>query len=298
MHPLLTRILPMLFALPVSLSALAAEPLTMEQIMADPDWIGVPVERAWWALDGKSVLHEQKRIGSPLRDLHVTTLGDGASRVASDAERAGLDAADAVFDLRRERALFVRDGNLFLRELRGGQLVQLSRGLGVAGVQFSADQRQAQFRSGDDWYAVDLASRLVHPVAQPKAQKDPAAVPEADDLRALQLELIATLAKRRADTEARRARDTELRKADATRAGVPVYLGDDVKIARSALSPDGRWLLVVAEPKNGDKGRAGKMPVYVTESGYEDVEDVRTRVGRNPPAGHTLRRVDLATGTV
>ncbi len=298
MRPLLSRILPMFLALPVSLAALAAEPLSMEKIMADPDWIGAPVERAWWGLDGRSVFHEQKRVGSPMRDLHVTSLGDGASRVASDAERAGLDAADAVFDLRRERALFVRDGSLFLRELRGGQLVQLSRGLNAADAQFSADQRQAQFRSGDDWYAVDLASRLVHPVAQPKAQKDPAAEPEADDLRALQLELIATLARRRADTEARRARDTELRKADATRAGVPSYLGEEVKIASSALSPDGRWLLVVTEPKNGDKGRAGKMPVYVTESGYEDVEDVRTRVGRNPPIGHTLRRVDLATGTV
>ncbi|HRQ34684.1 MAG TPA: prolyl oligopeptidase family serine peptidase [Chiayiivirga sp.] len=294
----ISRLALLLFIATSALAVHAAEPLTMEKIMADPDWIGAPVERAWWALDGKSVLHEQKRVGSPLRDLHVTALKDGASRVAGDAERAGLDAADAVFDLRRERALFVRDGDLFLRELRDGRLVQLSRGMNASGAQFSADQRQAQFRSGDDWYAVDLASRLVHPVAQPKAEKDPAAEPKADDLRALQLELIATLAKRRADTEARRARDAELRKADATRAGVPVYLGDEVKIARSALSPDGRWLLVVTEPRNGDKGRAGKMPVYVTESGYEDVEDVRTRVGRNPPAGHTLRRVELATGKV
>src|SRR5690606_22469881 len=30
----------------------------------------------------------------------------------------------------------------------------------------------------------------------------------------------------------------------------------------------------------------------------EDVEDVRTRVGRNPPAGHALQRVELATGKV
>ena len=38
------------------------------------------------------------------------------------------------------------------------------------------------------------------------------------------------------------------------------------------------------------------MPLYVTESGYEEFENVRTRVGRNDPAPHTLWAVDLASG--
>ncbi|MDW8478893.1 MAG: alpha/beta fold hydrolase [Xanthomonadales bacterium] len=36
------------------------------------------------------------------------------------------------------------------------------------------------------------------------------------------------------------------------------------------------------------------MPKYVTESGYEESEEVRTRVGRNPPPPQTLWLVDLA----
>jgi dipeptidyl aminopeptidase/acylaminoacyl peptidase len=38
------------------------------------------------------------------------------------------------------------------------------------------------------------------------------------------------------------------------------------------------------------------MPKYVTETGYEESEDVRVRVGRNPPAGQALVLVDLADG--
>src|SRR3546814_10415506 len=38
------------------------------------------------------------------------------------------------------------------------------------------------------------------------------------------------------------------------------------------------------------------MPRYVTESGYEEFEEVRTRVGRNAPLPHTLWLVDMATG--
>jgi hypothetical protein len=50
---------------------------------------------------------------------------------------------------------------------------------------------------------------------------------------------------------------------------------------QSSLSPDGRWLLVAVQPASHDRGRTGQMPHYVTVDGYNDLEDVRTRVGRN-----------------
>ena len=292
----LAGILPMLLALPVSLTAMAAAPLTLEQIMADPDWIGVPVEAPFWALDGKRVVYSLKREGSSLRDLHAVALADGVTRKLEDTELAGLDAASPVYDRNRSRALFVRNGDVFLRDLRSGALVQLSRSGGVTGApQFSADGAGAQFRSGNDWFEIDLASKLVSQLAVLKAEKDPAADPKPDAMRDLQLELFGTLSRQRADKAALRERDAALRSVDATRAPLPLYLGDEVSIAASALSPDGRWLLVVTQEKKHERGQGGKMPLYVTESGYEEVEDVRTRVGRNPPGGHSLVRIDLAT---
>src|SRR5690606_33623984 len=49
----------------------------LEQIMADPDWIGPAVESPYWALDGRSVLFQLKREGSPLRDRFRIDLGSG-----------------------------------------------------------------------------------------------------------------------------------------------------------------------------------------------------------------------------
>ena len=43
-------------------------PLTLDQAMAHPDWIGPPVEQAWWSLDGQRALYTLKREGSPVRD--------------------------------------------------------------------------------------------------------------------------------------------------------------------------------------------------------------------------------------
>ncbi len=282
--------------LPLSISAAAAEPLTLEQIMAAPDWIGAPVETPFWALDGSRVLYSQKRADSPIRDMFAITLADGSVHAAEDGERAQLDAAAPVYDAQRQRALFVRNGDLFLRDLRNQALVPLTRSGDVSGVaMFSANGQRALFRRGNDWFAVDLGTRLVETVVQLKAEKDPDADPKPDAMRDLQLELIATLAQRKADKATQREQDKALRAADATRAPAPIFLGDEISINRSALSPDGRWLLAVTQNKKDERGQVGKMPVYVTESGYEDVEDVRTRVGRNPASGQKLVLVDLVS---
>src|SRR5690606_15949616 len=39
----------------------APTPITIEQAMADPDWIGPPVESAWWSWDGRQVQYTFKR---------------------------------------------------------------------------------------------------------------------------------------------------------------------------------------------------------------------------------------------
>ena len=50
-----------------ALPAAASTPITLDQAMAHPDWIGTPVENAWWSWDSKGVFYKQKRTGSPIR---------------------------------------------------------------------------------------------------------------------------------------------------------------------------------------------------------------------------------------
>ena len=85
------RLAPLAFAfLLTSLSAHAAEPITLSQAMADPDWIGPPVEQAWWRWDGKAALYTLKRPGAPVRDTWQVGLDGAAPAKVDDAARAGL----------------------------------------------------------------------------------------------------------------------------------------------------------------------------------------------------------------
>ena len=114
----------------------------LEQIMEHPDWIGPPVEEAWWSLDGRDALYRIKRPGSPLRATHAIDLRSGRDGAVGDDRLASLDGPSPVFDRDRRRALFLRQGDLFLRELRSGRLVQLSRGVdGLADPRFMLDGR-------------------------------------------------------------------------------------------------------------------------------------------------------------
>ncbi len=280
-----------------ALPAAASTPITLDQAMAHPDWIGTPVENAWWSWDSKGVFYKQKRIGSPIRDTWQVSQG-GKPKLVSDLDAAKIDGNDVIYNPAQTRALMLRNGDLFERDLKSGALVQITRGATkLDALQYSHDERTVYYRIGTDWYGWDRASRVVGPVALPRAAKDPA-VNEEDALRDQQLRLMAHLKRQKDDRDALRERMNEQRRVDSTLPPAPVYLGDKVAIESSVLSPDGRWLLVVTAPKNGDKGRVGKMPRYVTESGYEEFDDQRTRVGRNMPAPHALKLVDLRTNKV
>nr|WP_315252115.1 S9 family peptidase [uncultured Duganella sp.] len=285
-------------AIAAAASATAAPtPITLDQTMANPDWIGNPVESAWWGWDSRQVYFKQKRTGSIVRDTFQVS--GGAAKLVEDKQLANLDTESPVYNRERTRAILTRNGDLFERDLKTGALTQITRGTAPAiDVQYAADGNHVQFRVGSDWFSWSRSERLVSPVVLLRTAKDPEAAPDADFRRDMQLRLMSTLARLKQEKDEGRDQRNAERAADPTRAPLPVYLGEKVTIETSSLSPDGRYLLVVTAPKDGDKRRVGKMPKYVTESGYEETDDERKRVSEVGPLKHELKLVEVATRKV
>jgi len=270
--------------------------------MADPDWIGPRIGEAWWSWDGQQAYYTQKREGTDIEDIIALTLpasGNAAqNRLLDGAARAGMDGARPVFDTGRTKMAFIRNGDVFVRDLRSGDLTQLTR--------TEAEEANLQWSHAGDlvwsnpqgWFGWNGKDNVVGQLVSLRAEDAPDKAPEPDALRESQLRLFKTLRTEHERRHARRAQDTLWQREDPTRSPPPVYLGKHVNIHSSALSPGGRWLLVITEPKSAATGQAGQMPRYVTESGYEDTEQVRTRVGRNPPAGQTFWLVDMQDGSL
>jgi dipeptidyl aminopeptidase/acylaminoacyl peptidase len=271
--------------------------ISLERIMADPDWIGPPVKDAYWSVDGRAVFYSIKRSGSPIMNLHRIDIGGRKDRIIDAQALADADSP-AVFDGAGKRAAFVRNDDIFVRDVAGGRLTQITRTPAKeAAPQFSADGRLLSFRVDNDWFVHDFGTGLTAPAAIVKAEKDPDAPAKADDLRDVQLRTFSTLKRLHDEAELVKKNAEELRKRDVTRAEAPFYLGDNVSIRDAELSPDAHWLVIVTVPKSAAKGFEGKLTRYVTESGYEEFETERVRAGRNPPAPQSLILLNLVDHT-
>ena len=91
------RLAPLAFGLLLATTAgHAATPITLSQAMADPDWIGPPVEDAWWRWDGKAAQYLLKRNGSSIRDTWQVAIDGGAAVCGCGCDLIAHDGAGAL----------------------------------------------------------------------------------------------------------------------------------------------------------------------------------------------------------
>jgi len=112
-----------------------------------------------------------------------------------------------------KRAAFIRNRDIFVRDLSSGRLTQIRerRRQRAACTSLSMDE-PLSFRVDNAWFVRDFGQRLTAPAAIVKAEKDPNAA-ATDDLREMQLRTFSTLKKLHDDLETTRKHDEALQKA-------------------------------------------------------------------------------------
>ncbi|MFC5742289.1 S9 family peptidase [Dyella tabacisoli] len=281
-----------LVALPAASQSPITPSLDLETVMAPPDWIGAAVTSPYWSVDGRSLYYSLKRDGSKVRDLYRVDPASGQS-VKLDASAQAQADGPAVFDRAHRYAAFVRHGDVFLVELAQGRRVQVTRTAEAESAPgFSSDSRALQFRQNNQWYSYDIAAGVTAPAAVLKLADDPQAK-QPDALGDEQLKLFKTLRQLKADKDALRENDDALAAADLGRAPKPIWLGDKVELIDTELSPDGRWMLAVTQPKGHAEGKAPQVTHFVTDSGYAEQQETRVYVGRKDPPPQSLLLLDL-----
>jgi len=280
--------------------------------MQHPDWIGAPVESAWWPGNDQGYWYRVKRAGSDVRDLYYMA-NEGVTSLVADADYPTVDGPWQRLDASGTQLLSIRDGQLLLRKLdvAGSQPVAdnvttataipetplqllFSGTEPVVDAHFAADDAGVFFLSANQWWYKHLAAGAAYPLTDLRFQKDPHKIPEPG-LERDQRRLFSTLA-RTADNRQQQQEQRERRAKAAPATGpAPWYLGDEHKALARHLSADGRWLLLVLAPSGERGGQPDKMPRFVTDSGYVEIEDVRRLVGREAPQPQSLMLLDLKT---
>jgi dipeptidyl aminopeptidase/acylaminoacyl peptidase len=161
---------------------------------------------------------------------------------------------------------------------------------------FMADGRRVAFQRDGQFFVFDPATGLVEQVSNVQLEKDPGDDEPFDVMRAHQERLYGKLREARKEKDEAREREALLYELDDSLGAAPIYLGDDLESQGMSLSPNGRRLLIFTTEKSFDAGKAGSMPNYVTDSGYVEHREIRTRVGRKGRAPQSAWLIDLESG--
>ena len=279
--------------LPV-LPAQAQDEVTLERIMAHPDWLGRQPEGPYWSSDGDSVYFERKREGEETRDLYRIDLEDRETVQISGRDRADADAAGGVWDRARRRRVFVKAGDVFVRDLDAdGGLIQLTRTAAPEVAPFFTVAGDVAFQRTGVWFVQERETGLLRQPFDVRPEDEPERAQSERDLQAGYLErqqprLLEIVRERREREERGREAARERQSGDPSRSVLPHYLGKEVEIAGSALSPTLDRLVLRVRPNERDEGLRDQMPNYVTATGMVEVEEVRMKVGTAEAAGETL----------
>ena len=282
-------------------SAVADDRITLEKIMADPDWIGRSPERPTWSIDSSRIFFQRKQKGRQERDWWVVDIADSSPKKLSLRDALSATPAEGHYDRNRKRRVYTFAGDLFIQDLETGSIRQLTRTeTKESSPEFLSDGKQVQFFRNGQLLVRDLTTGL---------ESEPAVIrfddkPDSDKKKkgfvaSKEFELFdyLQLKKRQADE----ARDSTKKDNQASPfvVGEPFYLGKKNRLARQTLSPNGKWLAVVVVPEDSQKkGRADKMPVWVRDDAYAESQEVRSLVGTGSEGAEVLSLLDLRTHKV
>ena len=286
---------------PVSVSPIfTADPsikLTLEQIMADPDWLGRQPEQAYWRADSKAVFYQRKREGSEIRDWYQRPLdGTDNGTVVSLAQLHDISDSAAVYNADRSFQAYTFEGNLFVKEMASGKLTQLTRDTAEqTNPQFLLDGRLA-YREDWQFFAVDIATGQRSELANLKTVEQPKApTPAKGYLAEQQRDLIKFIALQQKNSAERYQAEQQLQQLNASLAAKPFYLGKDMQIVDASLSPTAQYLIVSIR-KTTKRNDKDIMPNYITANGDIAAQPARGRVNDVVPQPQKLLLLDLQNG--
>lgn len=282
--------------------ALSAPPqvdqaLTLNQIMANPDWMGLQAKGAYWSDDGQSIYFARQAHGSPTRTYYQQSITD---TVANELALNQLHAADqeyGVVDNNKARKAYIYQGNLFVKDLSSSKITQLTRqNTKVDGVRF-LNNGDIAYWQGDNIFKIDHNSGLSEQLANIKMAAEPKGVQEPTSYIAKQQHrLIEYVALQQSNAKSKQQYKEALAKADPTMSAKTWYLGDSETVTELSLSPDGRYVLLSLRDKDYSwRGEHDIMPNYLGKDGYVDAVPARARVAEDTPPGERLVLLDLKT---
>ncbi|QDE32532.1 S9 family peptidase [Shewanella polaris] len=273
----------------------AQQPLTLNQIMANPDWMGIFAQGAYWSDDSQSVYFSRQAHQSPVRDFYQQAISQPAANKLALNQLHLADQRNGVFNQAKTQKAYIYQGNVFVKDLSSGEIKQITRQNDpINGVSFLNDGDLA-FWQGNNIFRLHNSSGLIEQIAAIQMANEPKGIAEPSSFIAKQQQrLTQYVAMQHENSLARDEYRDSLAKEDPTFSARPWYLGDAEVVSEMSLSPDGRYVVLALTDKNYDwRSEHDIMPNYLGQDGYVEPVPARSRVAEDVFPGQRLVLLDL-----
>lgn len=270
--------------------------LTVEKIMQDPAWIGHFPRNPFWSDDGKWIYFYWNPEDADADSLYKVSPRDRTPIKVPAQERRQIPPPGGDYTRDFRFKVFARDGDIFLFDVKSGELQQISKTSDrERAPRFNHDETKIIFQQGDNLFAWDRKTGALQQIVEFKQGKKPKDDPEPKTdqekfLRHEELQLIQVLKERKQKRDRRRKAQKALAEHPPT-----VYV-EQQNVQNLQLSPDEKYVSLRLE-KRARNARRTVVPSYVTEEGFTEDLQARTKVGA-PQATSRFAFYDIARDTL
>jgi dipeptidyl aminopeptidase/acylaminoacyl peptidase len=282
----------------VAANAQSTDIITLEQIMADPDWFGRAPESWYWGDDSNTVYYQQKQLGNPLRDLYAVNLlnNNDVSQVKLSTTHKVADQ-NGLLNQTRTHKVYTFNGDVFVKTLANSEVKQLTFTSNAERNAIFLTNGDIAYQVGNVFYGHNLQTGQIKELANLKMSGKPAGILAPKSYLAKeQHKLIDYIALQQRNSELKQKQKKRLATESTAVNDTRFYFGKGNRVAHASLSPAGDKLLVSIASAKSSRDKSDIMPNYITKDGVIAAEKVRARVANNRKYQEQLFLLDLTTG--
>jgi dipeptidyl aminopeptidase/acylaminoacyl peptidase len=294
-----------LLTAPATAAAQSGFELTIENIMRGPEHIGQSPSAVRWSEDGRWIYFQWLPGGEAWdasQSMYRVSSRGGEPEKLTDEQADSLDVVlsggDESADGRWRTVS--SDGDLHLIDLRSMAVRRLTHTRAVESLPvFRNDGRAVYYVSDNQLFEFDLDNGGIRQVTDLRSGPVPSDPEEPEGQRGFladqQKELFEYI-RRQSEQQARNREDR--RTAEERQELKTVYLNREERVTQLRIERGGAYAVISTTRPAPNTTRRVPIPFWVTESGYTETREVRTKVGDTSDNNGRIGIVSLTDGDV
>ena len=253
--------------------------LSIEKIMQDPKWIGISPDRIYWSENSDRLYFNWNPDKNEKSELFFITPNDNTPIKVSEEDKKKIPSRSGSFNKSKTKKVFTKNGDIFILDVPSGNVSQITNTLNYKGSpSFNFKEDKILYTSNGNLFFWEINTGVVNQLTnfisgKEKPKKNDYSSDQAKWLNEQQLSLIGVLEERKVKQD----KNAEEREANQPKRPRKIYTGD-ARAGKIQLSPDENFITyTITHTLKNSKNT--KVPNYVTESGYTENINARTKVG-------------------